>query len=493
MNASATQSRIFPFSLSLLLLAVSALPTTAQSITLRPEPVVAGSAYGSALSVNPDRIAVGDYLDDTAGPDAGAVYIYDQMGTNWVLDAKLVLPGDAAANEEAFGLGLSLDGDRLSVISADPASQQRWVYLFRRTATGWEQEAKFTHMSSGRSLSLRNDELLVGLPAFGPNDSQVGAVRPYRLASGVWTEASLFQIAAPAPEDFFGISVSVDGAYALIGTVEDGVGENSGSAYVFQKVEGTWTEGPRLVPDEVEGGDVFGRSSSLSGTVAVLGASGDDDRGTDAGAAYVYERDGAQWSLVQKLTGSDIGTGAFFGSAVRTNGTSIIVGAPNARSGQGAAYVYDQIGTSWTERIAVTSPGSNPDRDYGAAVGITESLVVAGAPPRINSSSVGEVYVYALATVANEEESAAPTFTLTVAPNPMTEAGTVHFSVPAQTPVRLSVFDVLGREVLPASDAVFGPGSHTLPLDVRGLPAGVYTLRLVAGDRVETRRFTRLR
>jgi hypothetical protein len=48
-------------------------------------------------------------------------------------------------------------------------------------------------------------------------------------------------------------------------------------------------------------GDALGRDVALAGDTLVAGANGDDDRGQDAGAAYVYLRNGQGWQLQTKL------------------------------------------------------------------------------------------------------------------------------------------------------------------------------------------------
>jgi hypothetical protein len=71
-----------------------------------------------------------------------------------------------------------------------------------------------------------------------------------------------------------------------------------------------------------------------------------------------------------------------------------------------------------------------------------------------------------------------------VAPNPARHVATVHFTLPRAGTVRLSVVDALGREVVRPVDGQRAAGRHAVP--VRGLPAGVYLVRLVAGDGTRT-------
>jgi hypothetical protein len=77
-------------------------------------------------------------------------------------------------------------------------------------------------------------------------------------------------------------------------------------------------------------------------------------------------------------------------------------------------------------------------------------------------------------------------------PNPARQQATVRFALPegvANTDVTMKLYDVLGRQVrtLPL-DA--NAGRHQHQVDVRGLPSGLYMLRLSTRDAVTTQRFT---
>jgi uncharacterized membrane protein len=79
---------------------------------------------------------------------------------------------------------------------------------------------------------------------------------------------------------------------------------------------------------------------------------------------------------------------------------------------------------------------------------------------------------------------------LTVAPNPSRDAVTVQFALPELSVVRVSVHDVLGREVAVLLDAERPAGTHAVPLDASRLAPGVYVVRLDSPGGVLTRRLT---
>src|SRR5690606_2664839 len=63
-------------------------------------------------------------------------------------------------------------------------------------------------------------------------------------------------------------------------------------------------------------------------------------------------------------------------------------------------------------------------------------------------------------------------------PNPVAGRAEVPFSVAMAGPVRLALYDALGREVQVLAEGDFSAGEHRVVLEATALPAGVYHLRL---------------
>jgi hypothetical protein len=89
--------------------------------------------------------------------------------------------------------------------------------------------------------------------------------------------------------DSFGTSVSISGRSIAIGAPGvDQSGSNSGAIHVFVRSGTSWFEAPFLLAGDGAPMDLFGNSVSVSKDVVVGGAVGEDDGGTDSGAAYVF-------------------------------------------------------------------------------------------------------------------------------------------------------------------------------------------------------------
>ncbi len=71
-------------------------------------------------------------------------------------------------------------------------------------------------------------------------------------------------------------------------------------------------------------------------------------------------------------------------------------------------------------------------------------------------------------------------------PNPFIYTTTIEYALPASSHVRLSVYDVLGREVAILVDGARHAGKHVSVFDATSLPGGTYFYRLEAAGRART-------
>ncbi len=75
-------------------------------------------------------------------------------------------------------------------------------------------------------------------------------------------------------------------------------------------------------------------------------------------------------------------------------------------------------------------------------------------------------------------------------PNPFNAETVIPFGVPKASPVRIEVYDVLGRRVATLLDETVAAGRHEVTWRVQALPAGVYLIRLTVGNVIQTQRAT---
>jgi hypothetical protein len=146
--------------------------------------------------------------------------------------------------------------------------------------------------------------------------------------------------------------------------------------------------GPAYVEQGAPSGGSDAYSASIDGNTAVVGALNDN---ATLGAAYVYVRSGASWSLQQELTASDGAANDEFGYAVAVSGNAILVGAAAKASGQGYVYAFTRSGTTWTLEQEFTSSDGAAGDCFGCALGLGSTTAVVGAPGHLGGT--GAAYV----------------------------------------------------------------------------------------------------
>ena len=340
---------------------------------LTPSDAEGDDTFSTSCSLSEDGnvLAVGSPTwDGGAGNDQGAVYIFDKNGTSWTERTTALTPSDAGAIDR-FGIScaLSSDGTVLAVGAylwdGGAGNDQGAVYIFDWNGSSWTERTTALTPSDasanvrfGTSCSLSSDGtvLAVGAPYWdGTDDNNQGAVYVFDWNGSSWTERTTALTATDAGQNrLFGYSCSLssNGNILAVGSPRN-TGTN-GVMYIFDWSEGSWSERTNnLVPSDAGAGDFFSGSCSLSadGTVLAVGAPyWDVIDGSDEGAVYIFDWGGSSWTeRSTAITPSDSGSSDYFGvsCSLAVGGTNLAAGAygwdGDAGVDQGAVYVYDEV------------------------------------------------------------------------------------------------------------------------------------------------------
>ena len=207
-----------------------------------------------------------------------------------------------------------------------------------------------------------------------------------------------------ADGDYFGCSVSIssDGNTVIIGAYGDNdKGSESGSAYIYTRSGSTWTQQSKLLASDGAASDQFGWSVSISsdGNTAIVGAYRDDDKGSNSGSAYIYTRSGSTWNQQAKLVPSDGATGDWFGYSVSISGdgNTAIVGAQyddDKDTNSGSAYIYTRSGSTWTQQAKLLASDGAYNDYFGWSVSISSDGNTAIVGAREDNDYRGSAYIY---------------------------------------------------------------------------------------------------
>ncbi|MBI3870128.1 MAG: hypothetical protein HY299_16515 [Verrucomicrobia bacterium] len=141
-----------------------------------------------------------------------------------------------------------------------------------------------------------------------------------------------------------------------------------------------------IIPQRTRELAEFGRAVAVSGNTVVVGAPRESAYDTlgfyEAGAAYVFVRNGVTWQLQAHLKGSNTDDADSFGWSLALSGDWLIVGAPGESSqafASGAAYIFERTGTNWIERAYLKAPAPKEGDRFGVSVSTAGDTVVVGA------------------------------------------------------------------------------------------------------------------
>ena len=168
---------------------------------------------------------------------------------------------------------------------------------------------------------------------------------------------------------------------------------------MFQRTGTAWAQQTKLIASVAAAGDGFGEEVTISGDTVAVGSEYADD---GSGAAYVFQRTGTTWKEQAKLTASDATEGDEFGESVAISGDTIVVGADDAAGaelGTGAAYVFQRIGTTWTQQTKLTAEDGAEGDEFGFSISIRGATIVVGAygDDHGDGRYAGSIYLFAAA------------------------------------------------------------------------------------------------
>lgn len=346
-----------------------------------------------ALSADGQTLVVGVPRDDSASsdpadgsaPSSGAVLVFARRAGQWGLDAYLKAPMPVAGDlfGSAVAVSVSASGTRLVVGAPLAFNGLGAVYAYERGPAGWTAE-----------------------PVLQPTDT----TQPWRFGSAV--------------------ALSADGQTLAAGMAPETGQTNATSAVeLFTRAAGPWAHQQTLASPETTVDNGFGGALGLSGDgqTLVVGASqvphtiGGNT--LDAGAAYVFARQGGTWAQTSELVSSNLGLGDRFGGAVAVSadGATVAVGAVGESSlatgvgGDqsrqpnkflvGAVYVFARAGAGWAQQAYVKAANAQTYAEFGHAVSLSadgDALAVAA----VAQSGIGRGIGATLEPTGREESGA---------------------------------------------------------------------------------------
>ena len=314
--------------------------------------------FGHTIATDGNLMVVGVPRVDINGKDSGAVFVYESRADGgWGKIAK-VTPDDAERGD-FFGYSVAIDGDTLVVgarLEDELAKNAGAAYVFNRNLGGTNNFGQVTKL----------------------------------MANG------------GATKDQFGHAVAVDGNTILVGArLADVGGRNSGSAYVFDNIGGTWTQTMELAPGALAKGDQYGFDVDIEGDLLLVAARKSNELEVDAGSAYLFDRNLGgtdNFGIANQFFAPDARSFDWFGYSVDLHGDTVAIGRPirdgKKRTGEVHVFQRNEGGVdAWGEVAQVTAPDGANLNQFGYSVALNDTGVYVGARLDQNiSKNGGRVY-----------------------------------------------------------------------------------------------------
>ncbi len=320
-------------------------------------PTNISSDFGHEIALEGDIMAIGaPYWDDVEN-DVGAIYVYERIDGTWEYQLRLAREGGHIDAADNYGTTISI--------------------------------------SNGIIVAGCSKEDVGGLIS-------AGALYTYEKIGEVWTQTQRVVAETPIQADYFGISISISNNTIVSGmTGHDDKGNTAGTVEVFDKVDGIWTYTTKIFASDAAGYDAFGGSVKIHNDRIVVGAKSEDTGQNGAGSAYIFDRTGGVWSETTILRNPTPEYDDRFGMAVALYGDTVIIGAPMVEATPGTysgeTYVYILLEGIWTLKETIFPP--NPEAVFhGEWIDIYDDKFIIGDPywvnPENGDAQVGRVRTF---------------------------------------------------------------------------------------------------
>lgn len=302
--------------------------------------------FGISVAIDGDLIAVGDWGESdgpsgTPGFHRGAAFVFRRGAPAAPFTEIARLQPADLAEHDRFGSAVALHGDVLAVSAtgaADAGARSGAVYVFRRAAGAWTQEARLiapvgaAEDRFGCAIALSGATLAVGAEGSDLAAPDAGAVFVYTFSGATWSLQATLSSTAAALDDRFGTALDVQGEVLAVGVPRRDVAgiSNAGAVEVFRRTGASWNPEATLVSDAPVVLDNLGLSVACDGERVLAGLPEDDEAGAHAGAVLLFVQQAGLWSAPSKYVPADIDLSDRFGTSVALHGSLALVGAPKA-------------------------------------------------------------------------------------------------------------------------------------------------------------------
>ncbi len=372
-------------------------PCLAQTcdVRLQSSDLAGGDKFGSAVAIDGQLAITGASQDRGASPSevTGSVYVHalDNLTGEWTEVAKFA-PSNLVG-EDRFGSSLDLSGQTLAVSAPNRNNVlatdlgQVYVYTHGGAGTTWTLEGEVSASDGvlsdefGIGLGIAGDFLIAGAPYHDGGAANSGAAYVFERVGGTWSQSQKLDQPAAVNGTLFGRVVAMDGDLAVVGSTNlTTPGNNGGALCAYQRDGSGQYQFLHVVqPANLQIADFFATSVDLHGDLLVVGTTYDDDGGSNAGAVHVFRFDSLTSTFVEeaKLQRANPVANDRLGTSVATDGITIAAGVDQLDPA-GGVVTWRDLGSGWVPFREVTPQELGTNGTAGNAVAVEGDTLLTG-------------------------------------------------------------------------------------------------------------------
>ncbi len=336
--------------------------TWTQKQQLLPSVSTASDIFGMAVAIDDDIAVIGAEQSGGASLNGAAyVFRYDSGTDTWSQTHKLTNSDNVT--ESYFGSAASVDGERLLISAygkniagagSNFWSGRAYIYDYNSGTDSWDETIIFNPDQTigdyfGYSVALESNTAVIGTLPSAAHPDEIGQAYVFFNTVGTWSQqAELHTVLTNGGGtrfalDKFGSSVSIEGDIVVVGAYDGSGAPGTGKAYIFRRSGATWSLLQTLTPDDGANGDTFGAAVIIKDNIIVVSAPYHDVGAvTDAGSLYVFKYNSGtdSWDQSVRIDRTSPDGTDEFGAGAALMGTRVLTGAGADSSSKGAVLLY---------------------------------------------------------------------------------------------------------------------------------------------------------
>jgi Flp pilus assembly pilin Flp len=444
------------------------------------------SGHSVAISANGNVVAIGAIENDDGGNRSGHVRVYENIGGIWIQIGQDIA-GEAVDDRSGWSLAISADGGIVAIGSDLNNSWRGQVEVYENIGGTWTQigediEGENFQDISATSISLSNDGsiIAIGAPRSDGTANNSGHVRVFENSGGSWIQIGQ-DIDGVQEQGRLGNSVALNGEGNIIvigASQNDENGTNTVEVKIYENQDGTWTQLGGDINGVVEFED-SGSEVALSedGNIVAISSPSSNANGLHSGHVRIFEYLGGVWTQI----GEDIigeASEDYFGwsMALSASGNIIAIGSlwnDNNGSDAGNVRIFQNLSGVWTQiGESINGEAANDNSGYSVDISADGSIVAIGAKANDgNGEFSGHVRVFDISTVLSIPKIDLET-TVSLFPNPSKDVVRIHLEKDLMEKIEL--YSLTGQLIF---ETVLN--SKTFILNTANYPSGTYILKVL--------------